>query len=274
MTENIPDERDATRPRARLARYGLWQLRDYLIDRGAPTFIISFLLGYLTVAPLWPRVRERMETVPGNVIAQHGSAEQARSAIMAEFNAGIAGSILGALVFLGALMAMNGIVANDRKSGNYRFLFSKPVSPPSYYGQAFLVHCAGYLMVILALDAVYGVILSPILTVPRFISLALVFLCYAGIAFLLSAAARWDWLGLVAVTMAVSYLWDTFKDSASPAAMLLYLLPPLHRTSEVYRAAATGDALPWHSLEWIAGYGILCFIGGLVVLRYRRLAIV
>jgi hypothetical protein len=56
--------------------------------------------------------------------------------------------------------------------------------------------------------------------------------------------------------------------------MLLYLLPPLNRTAEVYTAVAKGDALPWHLLQWFGGYGAACFLIGLIVLRYRRLAII
>lgn len=259
--------------RARLARYALWQLRDYLLDRGGPTFIISVLLGYLTVAPRLTGLHDTMAQVPARMIAKHGSVELARAAVLADFNGGVAGSLMGALVFLGALLGMNGIVANDRKSGYYRFLFSKPVSPSRYYGQAFLVHCAGFLLVVGVLDAVYGMLVAPLLTGPRLLTIALVFLCYAGIAFLLSAAARWDWLSLVVVTIAVTYLWETFEKSASPLAALLYLLPPLHRTDQIYHAAARGTALPMHSLLWLAGYGAACMLAGLVVLRYRRLAI-
>ncbi len=266
----------STRParRARLARYGFWQLRDYLLDRGGPTFIIAVLLGYLTVAPLLTGLHTNLAHVSPRLLAKHGSLELARRAVMSDFNGAIFGSLTGALVFLGALLGMNGIVANDRKSGYYRFLFTKPVSPSRYYGQAFLLHCAGFLLVVAALDVVYGMAPSPLLTGPRLVVIAFVFLCYAGIAFLLSAAARWDWLSLVAVTVAVSYLWDTFGESTSPSAKLLYLLPPLHRTGEIYHAAAKGTALPWHALLWIAGYGVVCLVAGLVVLRYRRLAIV
>ena len=76
------------------------------------------------------------------------------------------------------------------------------------------------------------------------------------------------------VTVAASFFWDRFQDSQAVFAKLLYLLPPLHRTSEVYNALAKATPLPWHLIEWFAGYGVACFVGGLVVLRYRRLAIV
>ena len=58
--------------------------------------------------------------------------------------------------------------------------------------------------------------------------------------------------------------------------------PPLHRADEVYAAvsgtpeisAAQAPVVPWTLVLWFATYGILCYIAGLVVLRFRRLAIV
>jgi hypothetical protein len=42
----------------------------------------------------------------------------------------------------------------------------------------------------------------------------------------------------------------------------------------VYEAVASGRPLPWDLLAWFAGYGAVCFVIGLVVLRHRRLAII
>ena len=78
----------------------------------------------------------------------------------------------------------------------------------------------------------------------------------------------------MAVTVAANYLWARFGETRTTLAGLLYLCPPIHRTGEVYTAVAKGQALDWPLLEWFAAYGIACYIIGLVVLRYRRLAIV
>jgi hypothetical protein len=191
-------------------------------------------------------------------------------------------SFLGTLIFLGALFAMNGIVANDRKLGFYRFLFAKPVSPARYYGQAFVIHWLSFLGVMALLGAIYGAAMGRVLSWPLMVVIALMFLCYAGIAFLLSAAARWDWLSLVAVSVFSTFLWGKFDGSTHPLAKLLYLLPPLHRTDEVYAAVSGAHVLPvgaalvlpWHLIGWLAAYGASCYVLGLFVLRHRRLAIV
>ena len=262
------------RPRGRVALYGFWQLRDFFVERGLPLFIIAGLLGYLTAAPMLPALHRNIASLPPRLVAKWGGADAATAMLMKDFNTLFLRNFLGAVVFLGALLAMNGIVANDRKQGHYRFLFTKPVAPWRYYGQAFLVHWAGYLCVMALLALIYGFLVWPVLSIPLVGVLALMFLAYAGITFALSAAARWDWLSLVTVTVAASFFWDRFKDSTSPAAALLYLLPPLHRTSDVYLALAKGDPVPWPLVEWFAGYGVACYLLGLIVLRHRRLAIV
>jgi hypothetical protein len=272
----------ARRRRARVGAYALWQLRDYVKDRGLPTLIVAMLSGYLGLTPIIERMPSRAEPVSTGLLARFGSAEAVYAARMLEFNHAFLRSILGTIVFVGALFAMNGIVANDRKQGFYRFLFAKPMSPSRYYGQAFLVHWAGFLGVMAVLGLVYGVLIWPVLSRPLLLVVALMFVAYAGIAFLLSAAARWDWMSLVVVSVASTYLWARFGASTHPLARLLFLLPPLHRADEVYASVAGAPmyasgaplAIPWPILWWLTGYGAACFAAGLVVLRYRRLAIV
>jgi hypothetical protein len=258
--------------RARLRAYGLWQLRDYFVERGAPTLVVIGLFGWLLIAPLLSRLG--LENVPARLIVQHGSRAAAQHAMLLEISAEALSNFLGAIMFVGALFAMNGIVANDRKLGFYRFLFAKPVSPPAYYGQAFVLHGIGFLSIVAAMSLVYGALVTPVLTASFLAAIGATYLCYAGIAFALSAAARWDWLSLVTVSVAATYVWERYGRSTSPAAALVYLFPPLHRMSEVYDAAASGMALPWHLVLWFVGYGTVSFVIGLVVLRYRRLAII
>ena len=260
--------------RGGVGRYVLWQLRDFLIERGLPIFIIGGLLGYLTVYPKLARLQINLASLPPRLVAKWGGAAGARIMLMKDLNEQFLTDFLGAMVFTGALLAANGIVANDRKSGAYRFLFSRPVAPWRDYGQAFVMCWAASVGVVALLGALYGMIVWPLLSIPLVVVVALMSLTYCGITFALSAAARWDWLSLVAVTVASVFVWDRFGKSTSAVAGLVYLLPPLNRTAEVYAAVAKGDPLPWGLLEWFAGYGIACFVAGLIVLRFRRLAIV
>ena len=270
--------------RARAGAYALWQLRDYLKDRGLSTLVVAALsayLGWSMMTDTSPMPRPT-DAASAELLVRFGSAGAVYAARMAEFSFHFMRSMLGALIFLGALFAMNGIVANDRKQGFFRFLFAKPVTPSRYYGQAFVVHCVGFMLVMVLLALLYGVIVWPVLSVQFVLVVGLMFVAYAGVAFLLSAAARWDWLSLVAVSVAATFFWTKFGASTHPLARLLYLLPPLHRADEVYLAvsgtpvisAAEAPAVPWPLVLWFGGYGILCYIAGLIVLRFRRLAIV
>jgi hypothetical protein len=270
------------RRHARVAAYALWQLRDYVKDRGVPTFIVALLSGYLGLSPIIERMPTRGDPVPAALLTRFRSADAVYAARMMEFNHEFLRGILGTIVFVGALFAMNGIVANDRKQGFYRFLFAKPMTPARYYGQAFFVHWVGFVAVMLVLGLVYGSLIWPVLSRQLLLVIALMFVAYAGIAFLLSAAARWDWMSLVVVTVGATFLWGRYGESTHPLARLLFLLPPLHRADEVYAsvsgvpmyASGAPTVIPWSILAWLAGYGAACFAAGLVVLRYRRLAIV
>jgi hypothetical protein len=257
--------------RSRLGSYALWQARDYLMDRGIPTLIVSVLFGYLTVAPMVANVRRGIENMPQRLIAKYGSIELARVALLKDINEPFLRTFLGVIVFLGALLAMNGVIANDRNKGYYRFLFAKPVSPLRYYGQAFVVHWAGFLAISVLLALLYGQLVSPLLSGPLLAGMATMFLLYGGIVFALSAAFRRDWLLLVLITALSTYLWDRFGESESILSKLLYLLPPLNRTTEIYYAVASHSAVNWRLLSWFGAYGAACVVAGLLVIHTRRM---
>ena len=91
-----------------------------------------------------------------------------------------------------------------------------------------------------------------------------------------------SFLGIPEAAGVTLWLLKRARELVFDSAGLLYLLPPLHRADEVYVAvsgtpvisAADTPAVPWPLVAWFGGYGILCYIAGLIVLRFRRLAIV
>lgn len=259
------------RRRARLGRYTLWQLRDYAFNHGLSTLIVGLLMGFLGVSEIRGALASPSGP-PTNLVQQYGSVIAARAAWRHQLSLGFVAAVLGIYVFFGALFAMNGVIANDRKLGFYRFLFAKPMSPAAYYGAEFGVWGISFLVLSALLLVLYGTIMEPVFSVPLLISIGAGYLCYAGLGFALSALSRWDWLSLVAVSGAADVLWKFYGSSTNPLAVLLRLLPPTHRMAEVYARAVNGMALPWHSLLWLAGYGVLAFLAGLAILRHRRLA--
>ena len=241
--------------RARLGRYAVWHLRDYLREKGIATVITVTLIGYLNQVPL---TRAREFGVSATFADQ--LADQAFVASMRY------------LAFLGVLFATNGVVADDRRYGYFRLLFAKPVDVVEYYAQKFVIYGAGLLLIAAALLGVYAAVVEPFFPAMFLPTIALVYIALGGIGFLLSAAFRFDWLSLAAVIGASEVLWLLYRHGEGWQTSLLRLLPPVHLLDGVYQAVRAGRSLPMGDLTWLVGYGLACFVLGLVVIRWRPLA--
>jgi ABC-type transport system involved in multi-copper enzyme maturation permease subunit len=244
----------AQQPRARLGRYALWHLRDYLREKGIATLITLGLVGYLTQLPI---MRARAEGLSGALMEQ--VADQAFVAAL---------KFLG---FVGILFATNGVVADDRRHGYYKLLFAKPVGLLAYYAQKWAVYGVGFLIVAAALLGLYAMTVEPFFPLAFLPTFALIYIALGGIGFLLSAAWRFDWLSLAAVLGLSDVLWMLFGQESGLSASLVRLLPPVHLLDGVYRAVREGGAAPVADVIWLGGYGLACFLAGLLVIRRRPL---
>ena len=273
----LHNETTASAPRrARLARYALWQARDYALERGLPTVVLAALFafpGAMAVRGMIRQFAEGHAAVRPSAVLRYGSLAAAQQAQVHDLGVALIHQVVGGVVFLAALLAIQGLASNDRKNGYFRFLFAKPVRPERYYGQAFVVHWASFGVALVLMLLLFGWVAVPVISGRLVAAMMLVYLCYAGIAFLLTALSRWDWLVLVGVAIASTALWTKYGESASPLAKLLWLLPPLTKVEAVYAAATSTVAMPWDTVAWLAGYGLACFVAGLFVLHRRRLAI-
>jgi hypothetical protein len=240
--------------RARLGRYALWHLRDYLRDKGVATVITLSLVGYLSQIPI---NRAREIGLRGDLL------EQARDQAYV--------SALGWLALLGVLFATNGIVADDRRHGYFRLLFARPVSVVQYYASKFAVYGLGFLIVATLLTGIYALTVEAFFPPALLLVLGLVYVALGGIGFLLSAAWRFDWLSLAAVVGLSDVLWIFFADGGGWQAKLVRALPPVHRLDNVYIALRHGQSLPVSDLTWLVSYGLGCFLLGLVVVGRRPL---
>ena len=240
--------------RARLARYGRWQLRDYVVERSASTLVVVLLAAYLNFTPL---------------IVQFG--RPAPGALPPLFAEAFARSLFS-LALLGTVFAVRGIVSDDRAHGYYRFLFAKPVSVAGFYAQKFVVYLVGYLLVSAFLLLVHAIVVTPFMSVALFPVLGLLFVGIGGIGFLASALWRFDWVALGGVLLAAAMLWDAWGARGGWRAVVTHVLPPVHLIGGVLSALSQGNAVPLMDLGWIAAYGLVCFVLGLVVLRRRPLA--
>ena len=236
-----------------LARYSLWQLRDFAVERGVAILIIGFLWGYALIEPIRRTVG----------LAGTSSASPLWLVAM---------QISSAIVSLSVLIALNGIVSGDRKAGYYRFLFSKPVNPVLFYAQLFVVYGVGVLAAMLVLSSLLHKIL-PTFSIPHFLAYtALVYIAMGGIGFFLSVATRYDWLSLAAVWLGARVLRGIYGAGDDWRSKLVQLLPPVHRLDDVANSLIGTGSAHMADVVWLFGYGALFFALGLASLRWGSLA--
>jgi len=251
-----------TGTRARLGRYALYQLWDYVFERG----LLTLLLAAMTLGPQLFILR--------NI---HGAAWGAT-----ENGAALARGTLAELALplaaVAVIFAVNGISSQDRQKGYFRLLFSKPVGVGAYYAQDFVVRFLG----VSALLAIVLVVFSLSSGAPFLAGFlgytALVYVLLGGIGFLLSALVPaivpFDGLALALVWVSSSMLLQLRR--AYPERIpeeLALVLPPVDKLDAARDAFIGGaGALPPGHLWWAIGYGLGCFVLGLLVLGRRELA--
>jgi hypothetical protein len=240
--------------RGRLARYSLWQIRDFALERGIAIVIIGFLLGYMVLEPL----RRTMGPAFGA-----GPASPTWPLVI---------SVVSSVVSLAVLIALNGMVSTDRKMGYYRFLLSKPVSPVAYYAQLFFVYMAGVLVAMLILSGVLYAVVPTFKIVNFLLYTAIIYIAMGGIGFFVSVATRFDWLTLAAVWLGSRLLRDVFGPKPGWQSKLVELLPPVHKLSPVSQSLITTGSADTSDILWLLGYGALFFALGLLLLRRGSLA--
>jgi hypothetical protein len=235
-----------------LARYALWQFRDFVFERGVAILIISFLWGYALIAPLRGAMGSQMSRAsPIWPLMLQGAST---------------------LVSLSVLIALNGIISSDRKLGYYRFLFSKPVNPVLYYAQAFFVGLIGLVLSMLVLSSLMHTIL-PIFSIVNFLLyVALIYIAMGGIGFFVSAATRFDWVSLAVVWLGSRILRSLYGPKGDWRSKAVELLPPVHKLDEVANSLIGTGTAPATDVLWLLGYGALFFVLGLALLRWGSLA--
>jgi len=244
--------------RARLGRFALYQLQDYVVERG----LITLLLVAVTLGPQLYILRDAQ----GAGWATKPGGETVVRALLAD--------LALPLAFLPVLFAVNGISSDDRRKGYFRFLFSKPVSVPEYYAQQFGVRFAGVMAIALLSMLAFSLATGASFAWGFLGFVAVVFALLGGVGFLLSALVQYDGLVLVLVWI-VSYrlLQLHHAHPKSVPQELTFLLPPVDKLEAARDALVGGGAaLPAGHLWWMVGYGLACFVLGLVVLARRELA--
>ncbi len=240
--------------RGRLARYSLWQFRDFVMDRGIGIVIIGFLWGYVMFEPI-------RRAMGGQWTGDQTSPVW-----------GILLQVASAVASLSVLIAMNGLVSIDRKNGYYRFLFSKPVNPVAYYAQLFVVYMVGVLTAMLVLSSLLRIIFPAFNIVNFLIYSAVIYVAMGGIGFFLSVATRYDWLTLAAVWLGSRVLRGVYGPKNDWRSKVVELLPPVHKLDQVANSLIGTGRADASDVVWLVGYGALFFALGLFILRRGSLA--
>ena len=240
--------------RGRLAKYSLWQFRDFVMERGIGIVIIGFLWGYVMFEPL----RRTMGA------QWRGDQMSPVWVILLQVSSAVAS--------LSVLIAMNGLVSIDRKNGYYRFLFSKPVNALAYYAQLFVVYMVGVLLAMALLSSLAHIIFPAFSIVNFVIYSALIYIAMGGIGFFLSVAIRYDWLTLAAIWLGSRVLRGVYGPKNDWRSKAVELLPPVHRLDDVANSLIGNGTAATSDVVWLLGYGLLFFGVGLLILRYGSLA--
>ncbi len=233
-----------------LARYSLWQLRDFIRDRGLALLLVGFLIGFTVVGPVKAMGRP----------------------IDAALGKSLLNAVVGQVAFILAFIALNGIVSTDRKNGYYRFLFSKPVSIPAYYAQLFVIYFVGFVASCGVLLGAFAIFAHPVPALAPLMFCGLVFLSLGGVAFLISSLFRHDWPILAAVFLGSVILNSIWRDREGWRRMVLAILPPLDRLPGTLSDMVNTGSVNTQDLLWLLGYSAICFAAGLFVLRRRPFA--
>ena len=246
--------------RGRIGRYSLWQFRDYVMDRGLSTVLIGFILGAQFIVPL----RMGLHATLGDGWATNPTG---RAMLMVAIP-----QLVTTFALLGTLIAVNGIVSNDRKHGYVRFLFAKPVSVVRYYLQMFATSVVGLVTATAVLAGLFAVLVAPLIPIQVVLIVLVVAIGIGGIGFLLSTLVRGDWLFLSLVLAVTVLARGLYGQAGGWREALLNLLPPLHRLDEIRNPLLAGNSPALADVAWIVGYGLACLLLGVVVLRRRPLA--
>ncbi|MGE5230568.1 MAG: hypothetical protein ACM3NS_02435 [Deltaproteobacteria bacterium] len=226
-------------------RYARWMARDLVLGPGIPMAVLTVLAALLT---------SRLE-----VVGPVAGADRAACVVVLDWTA------IGLI-----LLATGGLVSADFAIGHQRTLFAKPVSPPLYYLQRWLLGlvavAVGTVVVAETIAVRFGV---PVLGPAFVVRLALLYLVVGGLVFLLSTVTRRDWLA-AAVLLAWQAALGGMRSmgfAQGPVGTVLHaVLPPV-------RLLGLADPLPAGSgLTLALGYGTAVLLGALAVLRWRPLA--
>ncbi len=242
--------------RANLRSYALWQLADYATQRG----LLSFIIGLVVGAPV-----RYMVTGLSNTGASPERVQSAAGQLAAE-----SAATLGILI---VLLAVQRAIAGDRTDGYYRFYFSRPVRVWAFYLQRYVAFGAGLLATVLILLLIAVVTGVPLHVGGALAYFLILYVAFGGIRFLCSAITRYDWSVLSVIWFGGLLIRSMFAAQATGWRHWLASVLPRAELIEGVRSALFDGLMPnGHDVLWLVGYGVVCILAGLIIIRRRPLA--
>jgi ABC-type transport system involved in multi-copper enzyme maturation permease subunit len=181
----------------------------------------------------------------------------------------IATQLLRQVLFPLVLVATAGIVSSDLSHGYYRSWFSRPVSPPLFYLQRWLLGGALILAFVPAISLAIATRSRAMqVSGDHVVKAGLLYLLLGGTVFLLSTLTRRDWLFaalLYAMEVVLHFLRSSGAHLGAVGRLVYTILPPYHVAS-IERPVPAGAEL-WGAVAWGAGL----VLAALAVLRWRPL---
>lgn len=241
-----------------LRRYLLYQIRDFVKQRGAWMLAIGLLGIYF----VWDNFD------PSRSVGRRRGGEPMDP--MESIRQGIL--VMGTgFAFLSSVFATHGIVSAERERGLQRFLFAKPIARIPYYLQKLGIAFVGTLVLTAVLMSLAGLVFG--VSVPLGSALALavaLFVSVGGLTFLLSTLVRFEGGLALLLSLAVIPLRELSQETNwQMLGALRFLLPPLERLGPLVDLTASGD--PLRAMLWALSYGAVYIVAGLLVLRRRSI---
>ncbi|HUR91245.1 MAG TPA: hypothetical protein VMY38_01080 [Gemmatimonadaceae bacterium] len=239
--------------RSQITAYLPWQLWDFAVDRGIAILFTGGLMGMSIV-------------LPGHMVLTEHQQLSPEALTLELFKA-----VVAQTVSIFVVIAASGIVANDRVSGSYRFLFSKPVRQPVYYALQFAITLLGVLIAGLILLSIFWVLVGWASPVVPLIMITVSYLALGGPIFFFSTFTRFDWALLVVLWGGSAIARTVFSDS-SWYQVAQWILPPVHHIDKLRGALFADTPVDVGGVVWLIGYGMLFFLAGLVMLERKAIA--
>jgi hypothetical protein len=248
--------------KARMAAYGGYQLRDYVVGRGALTIIATSLAA-------WAYVTSNGITLaafdPSAGIEGRDQAHRAFTAVLAIF------------ALVAAAFAAQGLIARDRRRGYDQLWFSRAVSPLRYYLQGFALSGLGAVLLGAGVAEVYAIAVHPISVPGAVACVVLAWLTVGGLSFALS---RVTWFhtpivaALVGADFALQQAAPALRSTSAGSALVdfgQYLLPPAHVVAALSDPLVQATLVDTRPLIWPVIFGVACLVVSIVQLRRRPL---